>query len=169
MNQMGFGNRWRSRIRGCLHSSYASIIMNDAPTKEFNITRDDALFVGECSQSNLKNLSRFLRCFHVSSDLKVSFHKFIVFGIGASNLETMDWANILGYEAGSLSFTCLGKPIINKFNSKLSSGKSKSLSFGGRLKLIKYILCNLPTYFLSLFMTLIGVLEIKGFETHRDQ
>lgn len=111
---------------------------------------DDALFIGEWSRSNLKNLARILRCFHASSGLKVNFFKFKVFGIGASNVETSNWANILGCKAGSLPFTYLGvpvgenmnlvknwKPIIDKFHSKLSSWKSKTLSFGGKLTLIK--------------------------------
>lgn len=95
---------------------------------------DDALFVGEWSRSNLKNLARILRCFHVSSGLKVSFHKSRVFGIGATEEEITNWASILGCEAGSFPFKYLGvpvganmnliknwKPIINKFHSKLSS------------------------------------------------
>lgn len=49
---------------------------------------DDALFIGEWSKANLKNLARILKCFHVSSGLKVNFHKSKVFGIGASNFET---------------------------------------------------------------------------------
>ena len=43
------------------------------------------------------------------------------------------------------------KPIINKFQAILSKWKPKNLSFGGRLTLIKAVLGNLPTYYLSLF------------------
>lgn len=49
---------------------------------------DDALFVGEWSRSNLKNLARILKYFHVSSGLKVNFYKSKVFGIEASERET---------------------------------------------------------------------------------
>ena len=42
---------------------------------------DDALFIGEWSEDNIKNLARVLRCFHVSSGLKVNFNKSRVFGI----------------------------------------------------------------------------------------
>lgn len=38
LSQMGFGNRWRGWIHGCLSSSWASVIVNGAPTKDFNIT-----------------------------------------------------------------------------------------------------------------------------------
>lgn len=133
---------------------------------------DDVLFVGEWSHSNLINLARILKSFHVSSRLKVNFHKSRVFGIGANPQETTKWASILGCEAGSLPFNYLGvpvganmnlkkhwKPIIKKFHSMLSSWKAKSLSFGGRLNLVKSILGNLPTYLLSIFMAPTGVVE----------
>lgn len=51
------------------------------------------------------------------------------------------------------------KPVIEKFRNKLSSWKSKTLSFGGRLTLIKSVLGNLPTYYLSIFRPLVGVIE----------
>nr|KAJ0221875.1 hypothetical protein LSAT_V11C200066830 [Lactuca sativa] len=49
---------------------------------------DDALFLGEWSKGNIKNLARILRCFHVSSGLKVNFYKSRVFGVGATLEET---------------------------------------------------------------------------------
>ena len=51
------------------------------------------------------------------------------------------------------------KTIIKKFHSKLSIWKAKTLSFGGRLTLIKSMLGNLPTYFLSLFKVPLGVIK----------
>nr|KAJ0184488.1 hypothetical protein LSAT_V11C900478770 [Lactuca sativa] len=161
LSQMGFG--------GYLSSSRASVVVNDSPTRELNITKgvkqgdplspflfiiameglnavmkttvekgiftgikvpgegpiishlfyaDDALFVGEWSRSNLKNLSSILKCFHVSSGLKVNFHKSKVFGVGASNIETSQWAHILGCESGSLPFTYLGVPVGANLNLK---------------------------------------------------
>nr|KAJ0192616.1 hypothetical protein LSAT_V11C800391510 [Lactuca sativa] len=118
------------------------------------------------------NGDRGLECFHVSSGLRVNFHKSKVFGIGTSNHETSQWANILGCVVGALPFTYLVVPIganmnlkrnwlpvINKFRSKLSKWKSKTLSFGGRLTLVKSVLRNLPTFYLSLFKAPIGVIE----------
>lgn len=223
MSQMGFGNKWRSWIRGCLLSARASVLVNGSPTAEFRITKgvrqgdplspllfiiameglnvalkpavekgifqgiqihrngpvlshlfyaDDALFMGEWSKVNLKNLARILKCFHVSSGLRVNFNKSKVFGTGASATETSQWASILGYEAGTMPFKYLGvtvganmnqakywTPIIEKFKSKLSGWKSRTLSFGGRLTLVKVVLGNLPTYFMSLFRAPKGVVE----------
>lgn len=51
------------------------------------------------------------------------------------------------------------KPIIDRFISKLSLWKSKTLSFGGRVTLIKSVLGNLPTYYLSFFKAPTSILE----------
>ncbi|XP_023743189.1 uncharacterized protein LOC111891376 [Lactuca sativa] len=147
-------------------------ILGNGPILSPLFYADDALFIGEWSRSNLKNLARILRCFHISSGLKVNFHKSKVFGIGVDPTETSNWANLLGCVSGDLPFDYLGvpvganmnlikywKPIIKKFQSKLSLWKAKSLSFGGRLTLIKSVLSNLPTYYLSLFRAPVGVIE----------
>lgn len=78
----------------------------------------------------------------------------------------------MGCDVGVLPFDYLGvpvganmslvknwKPIIKQFHSKLSLWKAKILSFGGRLTLIKSILGNLPTYYLSLFKAPKGVVD----------
>lgn len=96
--------------------------------------------------------------------IRARFIKSKVFGTSASATETSQWANILGCEAGTMPFKYLGvtiganmnqakywTPIIEKFQSKLSGWKSRTLSFGGRLTLVKAVLGNLPTYFMSLF------------------
>ncbi|KAL7594350.1 uncharacterized protein LOC111895781 [Lactuca sativa] len=147
-------------------------VPSDGPVISHLFYVDEALFVGEWSRSNLKNLARILKCFHVSAGLRVNFHKSKVFGVGASNTETAQWVHILGCEAGVLPFTYLGvpvganmnliknwNPIIEKFRNKLSRWKAKTLSFGGRLTLIKDVLGNLPTYYMSLFRAPIEVIE----------
>lgn len=45
------------------------------------------------------------------------------------------------------------------FQAELSRRKSKTLSFRRRLTLIKAVLGNLPTYYMSLFRAPIGVIE----------
>lgn len=220
--QMRFGSKWRQWIRGCLNSSWISVIVNGSPTDELKISKgvrqgdplspflfiiameglnvalevardkeifkgiqipsgpilthifyvDDALFVGEWSRSNLKNLARILNCLNITLGLKVNLIKSRVFGIGASSREIANWANIFGCAAGSFPFNYLGvpvganmiltknwKPILDKFASKLSSWKSKSLSFGGRLTLISSVLGNLPTYYFSLFKAPMEITE----------
>lgn len=133
---------------------------------------NDALFVGEWSRPNLKKLACILNCFHIVSGLKVNFNKSRVFGIGAMEGKTSNWANILGCEVGTFPFKYLGvlvganmktkkhwKIIIERFNSKLSTWKSKTISFSGWLTLLKSVLGNLPTYFFSLFIAPVAVTD----------
>lgn len=148
-------------------------IPGNEPTLSHLFYVDDVLFVGEWSRTNLQNLARILNCFHISSGLKANFHKSKAYGLGVQNSEVLSWANLLGCEASSLPFKYLRvpvpvganmnlikiwKPIIDKYHSKFSLWKAKSLSFARRLNLIKSVLGNLPNY-LSLFVAPKGVIE----------
>lgn len=72
---------------------------------------NNALFLGEWCKDNIKNLSRILRCFHVSSGLKVNFWKSWVFGIGANWQEVVRWAAPLGSEPAVVPLNYLGAPV----------------------------------------------------------
>ncbi|KAJ9564542.1 hypothetical protein OSB04_000508 [Centaurea solstitialis] len=78
--------------------------------------------------------------------------------------EVKGWAKMIGCSSGSLPFTYLGLPVgvsmkrvshwekvISKIKKKLSGWKSKWLSFGGRLTLVKSVLSCIPLYYFSLF------------------
>ena len=121
---------------------------------------------------NLLNLARILRCFHLTSGLKVNFSKSRVFGIGVQSSEVDGMAQILNCKPAALPFTYLGlsvganmalcknwKPVIERFQSKLSAWKSKSLSFGGRITLINSVLTSLPIFYFSLFKAPSSVIE----------
>lgn len=100
---------------------------------------DDVTFIGEWSEMNFVNLNRILRCFYLSSGLKVNLHKSKVYGVGVENIEINRLASILCCEPANFPFSYLGlpieanmnlsknwKPIIDKFNSKLSKWKSNN-------------------------------------------
>ena len=76
-----------------------------------------------------------------------------------------------GYAPASCPFFHLGVPVgqnmtrisawssvVDRFRSKLSGWKAKSLSSGGRLLLIKYVLGSLGNYLMSIFMVPTSVL-----------
>ncbi|GKC62766.1 hypothetical protein Tco_1095364 [Tanacetum coccineum] len=121
---------------------------------------DDAFTLGYWSLENAKNLCRVLRCFQLSSGLKVNFLKNKLFGIGVTNVEVHNLTSILKLQPSSLLCTYIGLPlganmnkdvnwrhIIEKFLKKLTSWKAKTLSYGGRLTLIKSVHDTLGIYF----------------------
>ncbi|GKD04387.1 putative RNA-directed DNA polymerase, eukaryota, reverse transcriptase zinc-binding domain protein [Tanacetum coccineum] len=125
---------------------------------------DDALIMGEWSFLNAMNLSRILTCFHLASGLKVNYNKSKLYGIGVSRLELNSLASTIGCLPSQFPCTYLGlsigakmsrcanwKKLIEKFQMRLSSWKSKTLSFGGRLTLVKSILGSLGVYYFSTF------------------
>ncbi|KAJ9561163.1 hypothetical protein OSB04_006323 [Centaurea solstitialis] len=206
--QMGFGDKWRSWVKGCICTAKASVLINGSPSKEFNLNKgvrqgdplapflfilateglavamkearqnnifkgvclnnsedevsifqfaDDAIFVGEWSLANAKNL---ILC----SGLTINMSKSRLMGVSVSKEETTRIANQLKCKEESIPFVYLGlpvggntnrvaswQPLINKFKAKLNSWKAKTLSFGGRLCLCKSVLGTLGNYLFSLY------------------
>ncbi|GJX47851.1 hypothetical protein Tco_0273041 [Tanacetum coccineum] len=83
-----------------------------------------------------------------------------------------DMARWLRCGIGKILFTYLGLPIgenmrrvnawgqvVEKFKNRLADWKAKTMSFGGRLTLVKSVLGSLPLYYFSMFR--IGA-EIEG-------
>ncbi|GJX62887.1 RNA-directed DNA polymerase, eukaryota, reverse transcriptase zinc-binding domain protein [Tanacetum coccineum] len=131
---------------------------------------DDVTFVGAWSQSNICNLISILRCFFMVSGLRININKSKIVGINVFDEDVSNMAVVLGCGVEKLPMTYLGVPvggnmricdnwkrIIQKFEAKLSNWKAKLLSIGGRLSLIKAVLGNLPTYFMSLYWMPISI------------
>ncbi|GJZ43736.1 probable leucine-rich repeat receptor-like serine/threonine-protein kinase, partial [Tanacetum coccineum] len=116
-----------------------------------------------------------LTWFHLASGLKVNFNKSKLFGIGTSQLELNSFATTIRCVPSHFPCTYLGLPIganmarcakwdplIDRFHKRLSSWKARTLSFGGRLTLCKYVLGSLGVYYFSTFKapkTIINKLE----------
>ncbi|XP_021990937.1 uncharacterized protein LOC110887668 [Helianthus annuus] len=129
--------------------------------------------MGEWSDSNLVCLRRILRIFHMCSGLRINIQKSTLYGVGKSVEEVGLKASELGCQAGVAPFTYLGikvganlnrvsswEPVVNVFKSRLTRWKSKVLSIGGRLTLIKSVLVSLPSYYFSLFKAPVGVINV---------
>ncbi|GJT99224.1 RNA-directed DNA polymerase, eukaryota [Tanacetum coccineum] len=111
LRAFGFGSKWCSWIRGCLHSGMASVLLNGraSPPKssEFqfhwghqragifkgikigsslNISHlfyaDDAVFIGEWSIANLSGITHILHCFSLLSGLSINLKKSHLLGVG---------------------------------------------------------------------------------------
>ncbi|GJY87219.1 RNA-directed DNA polymerase, eukaryota, partial [Tanacetum coccineum] len=161
MNKMGFTVNWIAWVKATLTSSRALVLLNGAHTKEFDIQRGlrqgdplspfllFLLWKGFMVQ-NARRIFWILRVFQLASGLKINLNKSKIIGIGVDLTEVQQIAEMIGCCMGRLPFTYLGvpvgcnmnridswKPIIDKFNKKLSSCKAKFLSIGGRLTLLK--------------------------------
>ncbi|XP_071718111.1 uncharacterized protein [Rutidosis leptorrhynchoides] len=155
MTSMGFGNKW---ITACLKSASVSILVNGSPTNEFMVEvrkdkigithlqyADDTMFFVSWNKRNVKNLMKILKCFELASGLHVNFQKSTIYGVGVSNEVVQSIAQRFNCQVCNLPFTYLGipigssmkkfedwKPIIERFNNRLSDWKARAISFGGR-------------------------------------
>ena len=133
---------------------------------------DDAIFVGDWSDSNISNIITILRCFHLASGLKINLTKSKILGIGVPDSMVLEMANRIGCSVLKTPFSYLGvmvggnmsriaswMDVITKVTSKLSIWKARTLSVGGRLTLVKAVLGALPTYYMSIFKAPLTVLS----------
>ncbi|GKC82655.1 RNA-directed DNA polymerase, eukaryota [Tanacetum coccineum] len=133
---------------------------------------DDAVFLGEWSEKNLVNLVRILDCFYLASGLKINLHKSKILGVGVPKEIVDQGASLIGCEVLSTPFTYLGVTVgdkmtrrsawlntVQKIKARLSKWKSKTLSVGGRVTLLKSVLGAVPLYTMSLYKAPKGVLH----------
>ncbi|XP_071694663.1 uncharacterized protein [Rutidosis leptorrhynchoides] len=134
---------------------------------------DDTLFLGEWSRENAYSIRNLLICFELASGLKVNFQKSCLYGVGVDYDEVCHVANRIGCQVGKFPFIYLGlpigskmnklqdwNPIVEKIKSRLSDWKMRTMSFGGRVVLIKSILNSLSLYYFSIFRAPPRVLKI---------
>ncbi|XP_071688945.1 uncharacterized protein [Rutidosis leptorrhynchoides] len=72
---------------------------------------DDTLFLGDWSRLNSRNLINILKCFELTSSLKINFSKSCLYGVGVSSIEIEELARRMGCRASNFSFIYLGLPI----------------------------------------------------------
>ncbi|XP_071712584.1 uncharacterized protein [Rutidosis leptorrhynchoides] len=77
---------------------------------------DDTIFFGKWDVNNLRSLMNLLKCFELTSGLKVNYHKSNLFGVGVEPHEVEDMARLFGCNIGTFPFTYLGLPIGAKMN-----------------------------------------------------
>ncbi|GKB29228.1 putative RNA-directed DNA polymerase [Tanacetum coccineum] len=99
MAQMGFGvealNVVFLEARNKKYFIGAEIGVDKIPISHLQFA-DDALFIGQWSLANAKNLSSILTCFHLASGLKVNFNKSKLYGIGAHSNDLNLIASAIG-------------------------------------------------------------------------
>ncbi|GJV90408.1 reverse transcriptase domain, reverse transcriptase zinc-binding domain protein [Tanacetum coccineum] len=116
---------------------------------------DDTIFFGEWSKENVKALICILKCFEEVSGLKVIYNKSKLYSISVSASDSEVMARWMSCSMGEFPFTYLWlpigermscieawRPVVEKFINRLANWKARSMSFGGRLTLVKSVLGN---------------------------
>ncbi|XP_071727305.1 uncharacterized mitochondrial protein AtMg01250-like [Rutidosis leptorrhynchoides] len=81
---------------------------------------DDTIFFCEWNPQNIRNLMKLLKCFELTSGLKINYGKSSLFGLGVDQHETAFMAKCYDCKIGSVPFNYLGLPIGANMN-KMSS------------------------------------------------
>nr|GFA75896.1 putative RNA-directed DNA polymerase, eukaryota, reverse transcriptase zinc-binding domain protein [Tanacetum cinerariifolium] len=125
---------------------------------------DDTIIFREWSRKNASNLMNILKCLEKVSWLKINLRKTKVYGVGVDSMELDRMATFMRCGVRELPFTYLGLTIgvnmrrvsawngvVDRSKSRLSEWKARTMSFGGRLTLVKFVLGSLPLYYFSMF------------------
>jgi len=133
---------------------------------------DDTLILGGKSWANVRAMRDVLHLFAALSGLNVNFHKNVLVGVNVNMSWLLEAAMVLNCKVSTLPIMYLGllvggdsrrlnfwDPTVNHIKSRLSRWKSRYLSFGGRLVLLKSVLTSLPVYALSFFKAPSGIIS----------
>nr|GFA18635.1 hypothetical protein [Tanacetum cinerariifolium] len=147
LHKFGFGDKWRGWIQGCLSSAIGFIPVNGLYK---GIRIDDSL-----SLSHL---------FYADDVMFINLRKSKIMGIGIPHDVVATAASFIGCATLTSPFNYLGvkvggimsrlsswDEVIDKFSSRLSKWKLKTLSIGGHLTLIKSVISSLPLPYFSIF------------------
>ena len=133
---------------------------------------DDTLILAEKSWANVRSMHVVLILFESLFGLKVNFTKSQLVGVNVHESWINEAALVMRCKVKSIPFVYLGlpisgnvrllsfwEPLILRIKSRLSGWKSKHLSFGGRLVLLKFVLSSMSIYVLSFFKALSGIVS----------
>ncbi|GJT08559.1 RNA-directed DNA polymerase, eukaryota [Tanacetum coccineum] len=95
---------------------------------------DDAVFIGEWTDSNLRSIIQMLHCFSLASGLKINLQKSNLLGVGVTDSLVNEAAASIGCSVMKAPFKYLGVMV-----------------GGGRLTLLKAVLGSTPIYPMSLY------------------
>ena len=139
-------------------------IDNDAIELSHIQFTDDTLVICLKSKSSLLNFRRLMDIFSVMFGFHINYNKSVLIPFRCDKDWVEEMKLVLRCTLDNLPIGYLGiplganpkkistwEPIIEKVQARIAMWKAKFLSRVGRLVLIKFILNNLPLYYLSLF------------------
>lgn len=125
---------------------------------------DDTIIFMDYNLEHACNVKLLLAAFEQMLGIKINFHKSEFFCYGLAKEYDLNYSRLFGCGIGSLPFKYLGismthrrlrnsewHSVIDRFEKRLSSWKSKLLSSGGRLVLINSVFSSLPIFMMSFF------------------
>ncbi|KAK3193895.1 hypothetical protein Dsin_025205 [Dipteronia sinensis] len=130
LREMGFGDRLRRWMRDCVSTPTLSILVNGSPIDQFGVER------GLCQGDPL---SHFM--FNIAIEASNCLFK-KASDAGANPCTKKFW-----------------EPMLQKIGNQLSPCKMRFLTKNRRLVLIKVVLSNIPTYYMSVFKMSKGVAQ----------
>ncbi|GJY85526.1 RNA-directed DNA polymerase, eukaryota, reverse transcriptase zinc-binding domain protein [Tanacetum coccineum] len=193
LRKFGFGEKWCLKqgdplspflfilVMESLHVSFQRVVdgglfkgIELAPS--LNLSHifyvDDAIFMGQWSESNIDTIVHVLECFHRASGLRINMTKSKLLGISVEDDKVEQAAVKIDCTTLKTPFSYLGSKVgslmsrIQSWNetiegmvARLSKGKLKTLSIGGRLTLLKSVLGSMPIYHMTIFKVPMKVLH----------
>ncbi|GAU43220.1 hypothetical protein TSUD_241100 [Trifolium subterraneum] len=189
MGRMSFPILWRKWIKECVCTATASVLVNGSPTDEFplekGLRQGDPLspFLFLLAAEGLNVLMEAVVARNLftgysvgeQDPISVNFHKSMLVGVNIPDTWLGEAASSLCCKVGKIPFLYLGlpiggdprrlgfwEPVLARLQNRLSGWKSRFLSFGGRLVLLKSVLTSLPVYALSFFKAPSGEWRFGG-------
>nr|GEY49823.1 RNA-directed DNA polymerase, eukaryota [Tanacetum cinerariifolium] len=169
LEAFGFGSTCRAVDEGV----FKGIQLHGSLSLSHLFFADDALFMGEWSDSNLRGIIYILKCFFLASGLKINIQKSQVLGVGVPRSSVESMASSLCCSIMEKKFRYLGvmvgermsrykawDDVVLKLKTRLSMWKAKTLSIGGRLTLLKSVIGASPLYNMSIFKVPKGMLKV---------
>ncbi|GJU65683.1 RNA-directed DNA polymerase, eukaryota, reverse transcriptase zinc-binding domain protein [Tanacetum coccineum] len=152
---------------------FKGLTLNDSLCLSHMFYADDAIFVGQWSVGNITTLLHVLDCFYHASGLKINLRKSKIMGVNVDYSYVNQAAVKLGCQILDTPFMYLGtkvggnmsrvqawQEVVEKVKARLSKWKMNTLSIGGRLTLLKYVLRSIPIFHMSIFKVPSKILQL---------